>query len=76
MSGVQYGEHEHSASAADVTSHQLEFLALNPLAMVDHVSATLQPNQVKSLLGDGELGGSKRISSTQLTDILSQVRCT
>lgn len=69
---------EHKASpAAFLTdgqppNRQAEVVALQPLAVVDHLCSVTE-DTLKAVLAQEEIGGSRRISQQQVQDMLAQI---
>lgn len=59
----------HTESAQ---GQQPEVVALQPLAVVDHL-CNVTEDQLKSVLEQEEIGGSRRISQQQVQDMLAQI---
>lgn len=49
-----------------------EVIALQPLAVVDHLCSVTE-DTLKSVLAQEEIGGSRRISQQQVQDMLAQI---
>lgn len=49
-----------------------EVIALQPLAVVDHLCSVTE-NQLKAVLAQEQIGGSRRISQQQVQDMLAHV---
>ena len=60
-----------AASGSDVKRHP-EVIALQPLAVVDHLCSVTEA-QLKAVLAQEETGGSRRISQQQVQDMLAQI---
>ncbi len=60
-------------NAEENISHQSpEVIALQPLAVVDHLCSVTE-DTLKSVLAQEEIGGSRRISQQQVQDMLAQI---
>ena len=54
------------------SSQPPEVVALQPLAVVDHL-CSVNEDMLKSVLAQEEIGGSRRISQQQVQDMLAQI---
>lgn len=54
------------------SSQAPEVIALQPLAVVDHLCSVTE-DTLKSVLAQEEIGGSRRISQQQVQDMLAQI---
>lgn len=54
------------------TDREPEVVALQPLAVVDHLCSVTE-DQLKTVLAQEEIGGSRRISQQQVQDMLAQI---
>jgi hypothetical protein len=48
----------------------LEFVSLQPVAIVDHVVSIVDEDGLKKILKGDEIGGSKRVDQQEIQDIL------
>ena len=62
-----------AADSPEPCAHwQPEVVALQPLAVVDHLCSVTE-DQLKAVLAQEEIGGSRRISQQQVQDMLAQI---
>jgi len=54
------------------SSQQAEIIALQPLAVVDHLCSVTE-DTLKSVLAQEKIGGSRRVSQQQVQDMLAQI---
>ena len=51
----------------------LEFVSLQPVAIVDHVVSTVDEDGLRKILKGDEIGGSKRVDQQEIQDILGKL---
>ena len=59
-------------AVAGTTHQQCEVIALQPLAVVDHLCSVTE-DQLKTVLAKEETGGSRRVSQQQVQDMLAHI---